>query len=339
MEDDTTTAAWERQAIQVQLSLFPPGVSLFVPPGVRLVLDAWALALSGEQRVDEWRSLVLDALQQRYGPTKSTFEKARADAERLFRYLDARGVNEWSDITPKMLEDWYWAARPDRHGQLQVPAESTAKNRQWIAEVALKEAASLGAPVDVWALLSNRIARRARKAPTRPLTDDEARLVEVFAVSRFIASARPLLVAFSFAGGTASEIAAVRVGDVSLRDATVLFGGDAARINPLGGWAAQTVARYFDYNPPSDDSALLCVSGRTDELRAAHSVTVRLREVLIDAGISGREGVSARSIRLTSARRVLQADGIEAAARFLGSVSLDTAADALGHDWRNSDGR
>ncbi len=33
MGGDITIAAWERQAIQVQLSLFPPGVSLFVPPG------------------------------------------------------------------------------------------------------------------------------------------------------------------------------------------------------------------------------------------------------------------------------------------------------------------
>jgi len=192
--------------------------------------------------------------------------------------------------------------------------------------------------VDVDALVVNRIPRRARKKPTRPLNDDEARLVEVFAVSGFIESARPLLVAFAFAGGTAAEIAAVRVGDVDLRDATVSFRGKAARTNPLGGWSQRTVARFIEHNPPSEEGALFCVSGRTDELRAAHSVTVRLGEVLRDAGISGRAGVSARSIRLTAARRVLETDGIEAAARFLGSVSLDTAADALGHDWRSSDG-
>ena len=40
-------------------------------------------------------------------------------------------------------------------------------------------------------------------------------------------------------------------------------------------------------------------------------MTVRLGQVLDDAGLSGRPGVTARSIRLTGARRVLEADGIE----------------------------
>ena len=48
---------------------------------------------------------------------------------------------------------------------------------------------------------------------------------------------------------------------------------------------------------------------------------------------NGVPGVSARSIRLTTAREVLRTDGIEAAARFLGSPSLDSTAAALNHDW------
>ena len=67
-------------------------------------------------------------------------------------------------------------------------------------------------------------------------------------------------------------------------------------------------------------------------------MTVQLGQVLQAAGIAGRPGVTARSIRLTSARRILDTEGIEAAASFLGSVSLDAAADALGHLWRHSDG-
>ena len=39
--------------------------------------------------------------------------------------------------------------------------------------------------------------------------------------------------------------------------------------------------------------------------------------------------------RLTAARQVLERDGIEAAARFLGSPSLDHTAEALAHDWRH----
>ena len=339
MEDHSLATGLGVQRSGYQLALFARRTFLGIPRRLRLLLDAWVLVLSGEQGLGAWRGLVLDALQQRFGSNQRTAEKVVSEADRLFRYLAARGVSVWSDVTSELLDDWFWAARPDRWGRLRLPSESTAKNRQWIAGAVLRVAAELGAPVDVGALVANRIPRRARQKPTRPLTDEEARLVEVFAVSGFIASARPLLVVFAFAGGNAAEIAAVRVGDVSLQDATISFRGTAARTNPLGGWGALTVARFFRHNPPSDETALLCVSGRTDELRAAHSVTVRLGEVLRDAGISGREGVSARSIRLTTARRVLEAEGVEAAARFLGSVSLDTAADALGHDWRCSDGR
>ena len=306
---------------------------------VHQLLAGWELSVSGAFLLEEWRDLVLGALRERYGGNERTAEKIAAEATRLFRYLAARGAAIWPEVPADLVWEWCWAARPDRWGRLRLPAQSTARNRQWAASAVFEEAEMLGAPVDAAALVGARIKRRDEQVPTRPLTDGEARLVKVFAVSRFIASARPLLVAFSFAGGSASEVAAVRAGDVSLQDAEVSFRGDAARTNPLGNWAAQTIARHFAYNPPSDDSALLCVSGRTDELRAAHSVTVRLREVLIDAGLSRRAGVSARSIRLTTARRVLEADGIEAAARFLGSASLDTAADSLGHDWRGGDGR
>ena len=82
----------------------------------------------------------------------------------------------------------------------------------------------------------------------------------------------------------------------------------------------------------------LCVIDRLDAARATHSVTVQLGQVLQAAGIAGRPGVTARSFRLTSARRILDAEGIEAAARFLGSVSLDSTAAALGYRWGQHDG-
>ena len=80
---------------------------------------------------------------------------------------------------------------------------------------------------------------------------------------------------------------------------------------------------------------MVAVTAGSIPARAAHSVTVRLGQILRDAGISDRVGVTARSFRLTTARRIFDGESIEAAARFLGAVSLDTVADALGHDWRN----
>ena len=304
---------------------------------VRAVASVWVLLVRGDQRLAVWRDAVFDALRSRYS-NERTLLKVLDEAARLFRFLAAMGVVVWSDVTRGLVEEFCYGARPDRWGRARRPSESTAKNRHWVVRVVLETAKRLGADVDVDKLLGNRIPRRAVKLPTRPLTDDEVRLVETFAYERLITSTRPLMVAFSFTGATATEIAAMPVSAVNLEAATVEFQGEAARTNRLKGWALETVARYFKHNPGLGDDAPLCVSGRTDEFQAAHSVTVRLREVLIEAGIAGRDGVTARSIRLTGARRVLDESGIEAAARFLGANSLEAAAVALGHDWRNSDG-
>ena len=149
-----------------------------------------------------------------------------------------------------------------------------------------------------------------------------------------------VLVAAARSGGTPKEIAALRLGDVDLEAATVAFGGPEARVNPLDGWSVKMMRRFLanQRSEPRGTGDLLCVSDGSDPVRAAHSVTVRLGTVLRDAGLKGRPGVSARSIRLTTARRVLDSDGIEAAARFLGVPSLDTAAAALRHDWQGGDG-
>ena len=304
-----------------------------------ILVAGWGLSVSGVEQLDAWRGLVLDALRERYRSNAGTAEKMVADAGRLFRYLDARGVSSWSELSSDLVSDWYWAARPDRWGRLRRPAQTTAANRQWAALAVFQGAAGLGAPVDAEALVGERIKRRDERVSARPLSDQEAQLVQTFADGGMVASRRSLLVAFSFAGGTASEIAAVRVGDVDLRAATVTFKGRAARTNPLGEWPARALSWFMRSNPPLDEDALLCVTGRTSEYQAVHSVTVRLGEVLVDAGVAGRAGVTARSIRLTTAKQVLDEAGIEAAARFLGMTSLDTVADALAHTWRAGDGR
>ena len=170
------------------------------------------------------------------------------------------------------------------------------------------------------------------------MTPEEARRVKEHADAGLLGSRRSLLVVFSFAGGTATEVAGVRMGDVNLDEATVAFRGTYPRVNPLDEWGVSRVARFVRNRAPIPADHPICVTGRVRPERAAHSVTVRLRDVLRDAGLSDREGVSARSIRLTTARGLLETDGIEAAARFLGSPSLDNTAAALGHKWRN-DGR
>ena len=117
----------------------------------------------------------------------------------------------------------------------------------------------------------------------------------------------------------------------------VRFGGRHARVGPLDDWSLRLVGLYVRNVDPAPDEPL-CVSVGLDAAYAAHVVTARLNRAIADAGLSERAGVTGASIRLTSARRVLHDDGIVAAAKFLGSTSLDRTASALNYAWRAQDG-
>ena len=320
-----------------QLRLVGPDARCGVPARVWSTLLGWWLAVSGDMSLEEWEPLVVGALKERY-LNRETRRKAARETTALFRFLRAKGVRDFSGVTPGLMQEWFWAARMTRSGRHRRPAKSTARNRRWVALAAFAEAAALGAFVNPAVVVGPPIARPTGFVSARPLTDEEDALVMAFSAPGLVATRRPLLVAFARAGATASEIAGVRMGDIDLEAGTVVLSGAAARVAHLDVWGLETLRLFIGNNPPFAPDDLLCVTSTTDESRAAHSVTVRLRDVLSDAGLLGRPGVKARSIRLAAGRRVLDAEGIEAAARFLATPSLDTAADALGHDWRQVDG-
>ena len=319
-----------------QLRLFDPDGGL--PRWLRLPLAAWMLAVSGDRSLAVWAAVAVEALLVRYGRNERTAATVVAEARRLFRYLRNSGVEKLEDLTRALVLGWCWAARPDRGGRLSDVSAATARQRQWIALVCFEELAKRGAPIDPAALVGPRVARPDAQVSARPLNSGEADLVRSHADSGLMTSRRPPQVAAAFAGGTATEIALLRLRDLDLAAGTVTFSGDTARTNPLDGWSIETFGRWLLSQPQTPDSdALVCVSEGLGLARGARSVSVRLGDVLRDAGLMGRPGVTARSIRLTTARQVLDGHGIEAAARFLGAVSLDTTAAALQHPWRDSD--
>ena len=320
---DTSTGA-------SQLRLFDDPLQAFRR---RLLRDLAALAVSGVELLAAWVAVVEAEVQARFAANERTAQKAAAETARLFRFLIARGAETWSAVTAALVLEWCWAARLSRSGHHRRTKQSTARNRQWVALAAFEAAAALGAPVDPRALVGERIARPSRYVSARPLDDEEDHRARDHADAGLVASRRSLCLVFSYAGGTASEAAGVRWLDVDLDAATVAFRGAAARVGPLDQWSVETIWRFVRNNPVVSDGHPLCVTVGASTTRAAHSVTVRLGQVLRDAGIAGRPGVTARSIRLTTANRILQTDGIEAAARFLGSPSLDNTADALGYRW------
>ena len=322
-----------RPGTEHQLRLFDPQKPDGVPVWVRLVQAASELVMSSSLLLEQWQPVVVGAVRERYRNAR-TAEKVAAEAARLFRFLAVCGAECWSDVTSTLVLEWCWAARRDRSGVHRRTAPATARNRQWTALTAFREAAALGVPIDPEALVGERILRPKKVESARPLTEEELASARSHADTGLGLSRRPLLLALASAGGTASEIAAVRWSDINLDAGTVFFDGSAARVCPLDEWGIATVRRFVQNGPAEADELVAVTSGSIPE-RAAHSVTVRLGQILQDAEISDRAGVTARSFRLTTARKILESESIEAAARCLGAVSLDTVADALGHDWRN----
>lgn len=295
--------------------------------------------MTGDEPLAEWQPLVLAGLHQRHDANEVTAHKLDAEGSRLFKFWDVNGASKWRDIDADLNTQWYWLPRGGRGGVLKPVRPSTARNRQWASLELLNIAAELGAPIDPMALIGERIARPADATQARPCTDDEDRRIRRRAESALARSRIGVIVAAAYGGGTPKETAAVRLDDVDLESATIGFRGPAARVNSLDEWSVAMIRRFLanQGNRPLRSSDLLCVSEATASARRAHSIAVRLGRVLRDAGLKDVPGVTARSIRLTTARRLLESDGIETAARFLGSPSLDTTANALQYRWYDDD--
>ena len=299
--------------------------------------EALRLARDGDWSLESWLPLVQRGLRQRLR-YETTAEKAVREAARLFRYLDAHGVETFEQVTPQMVIKWCWAPLPDRKGKHKVPEAATARNRRWYAQEVLKEVASLGAPVDPVALVGETI-RRFPKAVTRPLTDAESDVLMAKSDVGHRLTRVSVTVALSFGGGTATEVSNVLRRHVDLTEGTVTFVGLEHRTNQLCDWGADVIGRWLTDHPEVGAEDRLCVLPDSEGREAMKSVAVRQHSAMSRAGLAGLPQLSARSIRLTGGRRVLESDGIEAAALFLGSPSLDNTALALNYRWWLRDGR
>ena len=295
-------------------------------PRLPIVLQAAALVMVGVQQIAAWVPVLLDTLAVRYRANPATARSVAAKSRKLLRYLISAGDGTWGSVTPEMSLSWCWAASPDQSGRYRDVSAGTARMRAWVAGALLEAAESLGAGIDANRLRPRPISQQPSMAAMRPLTEAEARLVRANSRSGIIATTLPVLVGLAFAGASASEIARVAAAHIDADRGFVRLSGDRARVNPIDEWARTEIAFHLRNRTDLDPHAPLCISAGLTLDRATHSVTVRLRRVLVDAGISHRRGVTARSIRYTTAHRICHAHGIVAAARFLGARSLDDTA-------------
>ena len=307
------------------------------PPRAWLAFAGWGLLVSGDLSLWSWQQPVMAALRARF-PTESTRVTVIGDVRRLFKICEAFGVETWNDLTADVVSHFCWAPRPDDRGLYKPISPNTARMRRRSALACFEEAADMGAPINPETLIGPRISPPSSSVSARPLSFDEEHLFQQHADSGLVGSRRSLIAALSYAGGTAPEVASVRFCDIDVGGATVTFRGDAPRTNALPDWSAQIVERWYKCLPTSPAAdALVCVTPGKSIAKGARSIGTRLGNILTEAGIRHRSGVSAESIRRTGALHVFKGHGIEAAARFLGNTSLDRTAGALRHNWRDDD--
>ena len=282
-----------------------------------------------------WQQLVLDVITGTHRDAR-TLKKLTRNVAWLFGFLALCGVMRWCEVTAELTLRWCWAGVRGPDGRWRDSSVSTARNRQWVAQTVFVTAAELGAQVDPHTAAGPKIEREPPAARAGPVTDSEFRRIRGNADPGGSPSQRSVAVALVSSGGSAIEAGAVRRRDVDLKARTVKFVGPAERVCALDGWSAQAIDRYLRAHPDTAPDERLCVAATTPPEFAAQAISTRLCSVISQAGFADRPDISGRSIRLTAARRVLERDGIEAAARFLGSPSLDNTADALGYGWQHS---
>ena len=259
-----------------------------------------------------WQDKVLAGIADTYHNDRA-LKPIRANVASMFARFAERGVQEWAEVDGVLTLEWCWSPIRRKDGTLRGPSWNTARNRQQTARTVFRQAAKLGAQVNPATAAGERIKRTNPDAAARPLTDQQLQRV----------------------CAAAETAAAVRVQDIDLNAATVAFVGPCARVCALDEWSVRVIARYLRANPDTAPDDRLCVKADTPPQTATQSVSIRLWTIIKDAGFASRCGISPRSIRLTAARNVFERDGIVAAARFLGSPSLDNTAELLGHDWQH----
>ena len=286
----------------------------------------WILSLEDLPHIplNEAVSQVIATLARR--PGKSASKAKRASIIRQFsRYARSSQITFVDELSADLVRDFV-SASVQKNGSHVSPSKRTMATRQSMIRVFSDCLVEHG----LWAgedLVEEPISRDDAGKSARPATLDEIQDIQAFAESGLVPGMRSVMIALRLSGGSARDVASVRCGDIDLNAGTVAFDN---RVNDLDEWSREQLNIVIAGMEPD---SLVCVSpdeGQGDWLdKAAHSVTVRTRKVLAEAGLGGLTPTSIEH----GAAVARFGDDVAAAARFLGSKSLDRTARNLNIGW------
>lgn len=288
-------------------------------------LDAGPIA---QARVIWW------ALRHDHNVEASTAERIGATVVTFAARQATLGRDRLVDTTPEDAAGFVWA------NTLRgiPPAIATVHLRRSALRLAFRTIARLAGPTtDPTSGLSLPPKTRSE---LRPLDDDEATLLRIAASGR--TRSRSLVeatVALAEATATTGEIATLRWRHLA-PDRTQLrlpgAGRIRARTGQLTPWGKAALDRLGRTVAADPDAPIVYRGGAAAGSQAAQAAIVnRLRHLLREAGLDGRD-LRPTSIRLWQPARRLAAGGrIEDIANQLGLASLDVACAQLGHHWQD----
>jgi hypothetical protein len=278
--------------------------------------------------LDEIFEVIPSIVMMRYPAESGTAEKCLKIIRQLFGVLRHNGLEYITDVTPELLDDFYWMAT--RKKGFKEPTSTTAASRQWgvrslfliLTDMGLWDGPDISGPT----------ISREQGRTTRPMTEEEIKQIQVMTHNVLIPTGEELLLALALCGASPSEIAVVCTQDIDIDARLIQLWGESERTNQIDDWSLGVMSEAVMRIP---DSTPMVVRPDLPIQRAAHTVTVRLNRLIRQAGFSSSAEfeLTGVSIRLGAARKVFDSDGLEAAAIFLGNQSLDATAKALRYDW------
>jgi integrase len=290
----------------------------------------------GKKMKSSKRILLRDAFALVHAVIESSYPAPTGTAKKMHGLLvhfegdlQAHGLEFTDEVTTDHVLEHMWSARKTKRGYAEVSSR-TAGNRQWAIRFFITVLATEGFS-DGYDLTGESVTRGEPES-ARPLNLLEIDSVLVTVDSTLISTGEDVLVALSMSGATASEAGLVRVCDVDIENQLVHFTGETPRTAALSDWACNRIALFLSQNSRTDDERLAVADFVSPE-NVARTVNTRLMNVMRMTGFRSGSGVTAKSIRLGAASVVLEAQGLEAAALFLGNNSLDATARMLRYEW------
>jgi integrase len=275
--------------------------------------------------------------------TQQTLDRCSETLLRFLRRQAALGVTSPQEFTPAHCADFVNAHGANGH----PPENSTMHARRTALRMLFRTLRDLGIPAGDPTLDLALPPRTATAA--RPLTDIEVALCRTSArlgEAGSLSLQRAVCWALGEATAISSEISAVRIRDIDdpERPTWVRLSGTRRcdpRLGELTDWGSAIIARQIAAHRERGATKATLVAYRGNappgQDKAQAATCNALSAVLKYAGLADEPDVRPASLRNWAGRRLLDAGmPIDQVARRLGSRSLDTAAEDVGHVWRTA---